>query len=392
MINALTAYTFEMDDVDAAVSEILEQLDLRKNLLKNAVGLLFCYIDFIGSGVVKALSDRLPFDVIGCSTSGALVRGEMDELILSLLVLTSDDVEFSTGASEPLLGQVETSVRNMYRQATAPLTGKPSLAIALQPMLDHEGIGGDVIADALNRASEGVPLFGSIGLHLVGNEFRFSKTVHNGESYGDRVVVLLLSGPVSPRFFLGTIMEKKNFTQKAAITGAEGNRLLSINNMPAVEYVKKIGFSGIDATLYHAVPFLIDSHNGLEPQTFISSDIAPDGILIMSGTLPSSGTLMVGAHASDDVLATAKKLVDSVKETQKENPDRKTLLIFSCASRRTVLYDSRAEMNLIRRELEGSGVSYLFTYSGGEFCPWNDPKSGKEINRFHNFVVIGCLL
>jgi hypothetical protein len=263
--------------------------------------------------------------------------------------------------------------------------------IVLQAMLDQMSIGGDVNADVLNRASGGVPLFGSIALHLVGNEVRSSRVFYNGKPYSDRVVIVLLSGSTTPRFFLETIMEKKNFTQKAAITGAKGNKLLSINNMPAVNYMKKIGFEGLTYATYHAIPLLIESGDGSAPQIFISSSTTPDGALTLSGTAPPRGTLMVGAYSSDDVLTTAKKLVDSIKKAGEENEKYRTVLIFSCLSRKTVLYNSRLETELVRRELEGSGLSSLFIYSAGEFCPWHGPKTGKESNRFHNFVIVACL-
>jgi hypothetical protein len=214
---------------------------------------------------------------------------------------------------------------------------------------------------------------------------------HNGKLYSDRVVLVLLSGVIPRRFFLETIMEKKNFTQKAAITGAKGNKLLSINNMPAVNYMKKIGFEGLDYATFHAIPLLIESGDGLEPRIFISSSTTPDGALTLSGTAPPRGTLMVGAYASEDVLVTAKKLMDSIKKAKEENENYKTVLIFSCLSRKTALSDSRLETELARQELEGLGLSYFFAYSAGEFCPWRGPQTDKESNRFHNFVIVACL-
>ena len=47
MIKTLTAQTHEIDDVELAVSEILEQLNVGEKLLKNTVGILTCYTEFI---------------------------------------------------------------------------------------------------------------------------------------------------------------------------------------------------------------------------------------------------------------------------------------------------------------------------------------------------------
>ena len=65
MIKTLIAYTTEVDDEDDAVAEILEQLDMGSNLLKHAVGIMTCHLDFMEGGIVKALCKALPFEVAG---------------------------------------------------------------------------------------------------------------------------------------------------------------------------------------------------------------------------------------------------------------------------------------------------------------------------------------
>ena len=102
MIKALTAFTYEADDAKEAVEEILKQLDLEHNLLKYSVGFITCYLDFIKGGIVEALCADLPFEVIGCTTpmNGGPKAG--DQILLTLMVLTSDSTEFATGISQPL--------------------------------------------------------------------------------------------------------------------------------------------------------------------------------------------------------------------------------------------------------------------------------------------------
>ncbi|MDR2738996.1 MAG: hypothetical protein LBB68_04085 [Treponema sp.] len=70
MIKVLNACTAEIDDVDLAVSEILEQLDVPGNLRNNSIGIIACYYEFIETGVVAEICKRLPFDVVGCTTLG----------------------------------------------------------------------------------------------------------------------------------------------------------------------------------------------------------------------------------------------------------------------------------------------------------------------------------
>ena len=80
MIRMLTACTEELDEVGEAVSEILEQLDLENNLLNNSVGLIFCDPEFIASGVVAAVSQKLPFDTVGVTTRAGATRGVVSSI------------------------------------------------------------------------------------------------------------------------------------------------------------------------------------------------------------------------------------------------------------------------------------------------------------------------
>jgi hypothetical protein len=94
-----TAYIEEIDDVEAAISEILAQLNLQNRLLKNSVGILHCYYEFLESGMVRGLCARLPFDVVGATTMSLSAMGDMS---LSVTVLTSGDIQFVTVISEEL--------------------------------------------------------------------------------------------------------------------------------------------------------------------------------------------------------------------------------------------------------------------------------------------------
>jgi hypothetical protein len=68
MLKVPAAYTEEIDDAEAAVSGLPEQLAPDKNLLKNSAALVHCYHEFVESGVVEELDKRLGFPTIGTTT------------------------------------------------------------------------------------------------------------------------------------------------------------------------------------------------------------------------------------------------------------------------------------------------------------------------------------
>ena len=129
MIRKLTAQTTDDDDVDFAVAEILQQLDLENRLLKNSVGILTCYADFLEGGVIPALCERLPFDVVGVTTLGTGTEKTAELLALTLCVLTSDDVSFSAVLSGALTEEHERRIQAAYDKAAEALPDDPALVL-----------------------------------------------------------------------------------------------------------------------------------------------------------------------------------------------------------------------------------------------------------------------
>ncbi|MDR1898972.1 MAG: FIST C-terminal domain-containing protein [Treponema sp.] len=385
MVKMLTTHTLEVDDTDAAVREILEKLDIRHNLLKNAVGLLFCYLDFIKSGGMEAVCRALPFDVVGCTTLGAAAHEGMGDIILSLTVLTSDDVEFHSGLSEPLTGDEENRISRCYREAAAPLQIPSSLILIFTPSLYN--LAGDMVVGVLDRESQGVPVFGTGALD-ADTKIRTPKTIYGGTAYADRMPILLLSGNLRPRFFIDSVWKHDIHSQKALVTGAEGNRMISVNGMPAAVYMKKIGFITEEKLdMLFVFPLAIEQGKGAPPNLCIIYTINGDGSLTCSANIPPGSTLRLGCPGSGEVLTTAKNITDAVRRED----GGEALLICSCFSRSVIQANPRDEMEMIQSELKNSTPPYTFIYSGGEICPVYDEKNG-TVNQYHNYAIIACLL
>ena len=84
MIKSISATTREIDDAQAAVSELKSALDLEKNLLKNSLGIISCFSDFAETGVLKAICAALPFDCIGATTCICAAGQEIDQIMLTI--------------------------------------------------------------------------------------------------------------------------------------------------------------------------------------------------------------------------------------------------------------------------------------------------------------------
>ncbi len=386
MLKMLTAFTDEVDDSELAVQDILTQLDIPNALLRHSAGLLFCYADFVETGVVKALCDALPFAVVGCTTLTNGVPGGAGIAALSLAVLTSDDVRFSAVMSQPLTSaNLDANMREAFDRARGRRPETPALALAFAPMqLD---VGSEAIAEAMFAAAGDTPVFGSVACdHTL--ELNTSYTFFNGKADAAAACMLLLYGDVQPRFFLKVISDEKIQKQKAIITGSEGSVLRKINGMPLMRYLEMLGVSkdnGIENI--GVVPFIVKYTDGTPPVARAIYTITPEGHAICGGKMPVGSTLAVGRLDTDDILKTAGSTV-----AQALTGDRPSaLLMLPCMARNMALgADFLAEMDVVRKTI-GDTTPYLLAYAGGEICP-DVRDDGNHINRFHNFTFIACSL
>ena len=391
MLKILNACTFELNDSEKAVQDIHNQLDLKNNRLKNSVALLFCHIKFIETGMSEIISKSLPFDVLGCSSQSFAMSGTpvlSGEIMLTITVLTGDDVEFFTGLSEPLCKEnAENNITSMYEKTVSSFGAEPSLIFVFLPMMLD--LTCDVLTGALDRACGGIPVFGSVALD-IDTGIRNPQTIYQENSYSDRASLLLIKGPVKPKFFSILFPGKTVFFDDAVVTAAEGNSIISINYEPAVSFVEKLGFMG-SGGFSLAIPLLIEEPDGTGLIPVILHGTEGD-TLLCSRQIETGVTLRVGMVTRDDVLESMNTLIQNIKKDGTGLPEETGLIIFSCALRIFILEGSHvAETELLQKELGNFSVPYLYICSGGEICP-KLTASGNMVNGLYQYALVACLL
>lgn len=380
----IVAHTFEIDDPVLATEDILAQLSLESNLKRHAAGIVICHADSLKSGAVKALCNKLPFDVVGMTSLAFACNGATGLDMISFVLLTSDEISFSTALTDSLQEEQEKPIAKAYAQALAELSEKPALILTYAPLLTH--VGGERLVAYIDDASQGVPLFGTLACdHSY--DLHDSHVVYNGEHYKDKLALLLLSGPVKPRFSLISILEKNIQKEKAVITASEGNLLKEINDMSAVQYLASIGLTaegGLEASV--AIPFIVDYNDGTQPVARGLYTITPEGYAVCGGDVPVNAFLSLAVQDRQDVMDSAGRILPDLAE---QTARGEGCLLISCVGRSMVLdTEPLAEAEKVKAVL-GSGPFHLL-YSGGEICPVYTP-DGSTVNRFHNFTFTACV-
>lgn len=383
MIKTISAHTREIDEIGDAVQEILEQLNLQENLMKNSVGFLSCYAEFVDSGVTAAVCEQLPFDVIGISTIGNMCDGQIGDMMLVVTVLTSDDVSFSAVCTEPLSQEYCRPINDAYKNAAKRLPEAPSFILAAAPLLTN--LGGDTIIKQLDSISGGIPIFGTVTVDH-NEDYRQAVTIFNGRAYKENLCFILMSGNVKPKFLVASLAEEKIRKQKTIITSSENNVLKEVNGISIIKYMESLGVISGGKRDGAIIPFVVDYNDGSKPVARVIFLLTEDSA-VCGGEMPMDATLSIGSIDYEDVIATSKLAMDSILS----EGDKQGLFMFSCIARFMVLgANTSAEMEIISEKLESSKYSYQLAYSGGEICPVLDEK-GVLKNRFHNYTFAACI-
>ncbi|MDR2754393.1 MAG: FIST C-terminal domain-containing protein [Planctomycetaceae bacterium] len=379
MITMFNAFTNEVDDIDVAVEEITSQLKDKK-LLKNTIGIISCYFEFVDNGTIETLCRTLPFDLIGCVTQGSAVNagGGMEQL--SLTVLTSDDVTFTTAISEPILPEnCDTVIENVYADISKSEIN-PSLIFALGPITAD--VSGYKILKKLDQLSGGLPIFGTLS-NDTALQYESSYVFRNNESHIRKVVLLFLHGNVEPRFYTTAIATRNILRQYAVVTDSSEYLVKKINDMPAAEYFKKIGVQIGKLAAVSIFPLLVDLGDGTAPIAYSMYDVSEKGAYC-GGEIPIGSQITFAEIDYSSIIETAEITLRQALDDIKKN-GANGMIAIPCLTRSLVLIPNIEDEIKKSLEIVGDKIPFTLIYSGGEMCPAYN-KQQKIINRFHNLT------
>ncbi|MDR1313306.1 MAG: hypothetical protein LBQ12_06315 [Deltaproteobacteria bacterium] len=379
----LVAQTLEPDEPELAVRDILAQLDLDRGLRRNSACIVHCNDAFMESGVAKAVCERLPFPTVGINTFlNSSSGGLTDSMLLTASVLTSDDCRFAAGLSAPMGGGVAGPAARLYVETENLLERRPAMGLVFAPFISTLATG-ELMVEALDEASDGVPFFGTLAADYTVS-LRRPKVIHNGESYPDRASMILIEGPVEPRFKVFPVSLSRSIRQKAIITDARDNVILQVNGMPALDFLESLGLcregqiQGVNA-----IPLSLDRADGSDPvfRTIVSQ--TSEGGRVIGGKAHPGALLGIGALDREHILCGARLL--SSRAGLSSGP----LLIYSCLSRNIVLgFNYTIEADQLKAGLQRR-FPYSFAYSTGEICPL-PVRGGRWRNAFHNMSLVAA--
>jgi hypothetical protein len=378
MIRTLTAYTREPDSVHNAVAEILSQLDLGKNRLKNSFALIFHHRYFHKPELFRSLYKALNMDTLGIATTMSAVTGAFGEIILTVMVFTSDDVEFVTGLSEPLFSDYDITLATLYHKTAAKARLSPRLMfIFSQP--SYTLCGGNIM-EWLDESTGGIDTFGTVTLTYPYNE-EVCSIFYNGVFYASRIALVLFCGALEVSFSAIRVPEERFAIKNIIVTKSKKNVLEEFNGTPAVTFLKEIGLIEKDEEIaLLSIPICIHKPGG-EYRTLVMQGLANAEHIICHSDVPPGSVISIGNINHEDVISSMETLA---REIPKNSCGA---ILFSCYIRSLALgLDTEAETAYLAKHIKSP---FIFAYSGGEFCPINE-QTGRRSNTFLNASIVGC--
>jgi hypothetical protein len=381
MIKLLTARTTEVDDIDEALAEIFDHFDL-SDLSKYSVGIISCYYEFIETGIVKALCEKLPFDVIGLTTMASAVSGGYDMYQLSLAVLTSDDASFETGLTPTLTREnFNEAIAKVYGEARGRRNADPAFILSVLPF--ETILGSAEILKSLDTACGGIPIWGS-GVSDITMTFDNAQALRNGEARHASLAMILAYGTDVPEFFVTAIPDRNISKRKAIITESEGYNIKKANDMPIKDYFESIGLAVRDGVNAASVPMMLDYGDGSGPVA-LTIVFDADGSAVCAGEAPVGASFSIGEVDNEGIIETAVATVEKALNSGRSGG----FLMFPCVSRYMMLSpNSNDEIKKVL-EINAGKLPFWLAYSGGEVCPIRD-EDGKLHNRLHNYTFTVC--
>jgi len=383
MLKCASVYTYEIDNPDVALREIKTQLAEKITFLDNTVGFIMCHPEFTASAILKHVCENLPFDVVGITSASQAVNDEAGDMVLTIFVMTSDDVWFRTGITDSINDNLSEAVKVSYEKATAGEKEPIKLALIFPPyMIDKYS--GDAYVRVWNEIAPGVPLFGSLAADDT-LDFDGCETIYNGINTKDAIPFILCYGKINPRFLIATLPENTNLSLRGKVTKSKNNFVYEVNDINARMFFTGAGIPD-NVT---AFPLMIN-HSGNENdgkvpvirELFAYNE---DDTAIFGGDVAEGSAVLLLDFAAESIKSTSRNEIERINTLSGVNG----AILFSCASRRMVVLgvnEDDAELQ-IAKDTINQEIPFMLGYSGGEICPVIN-NQGLMKNRFHNYSMV----
>jgi hypothetical protein len=380
-IKVLTAHTFEIDNITAAVADIEAQIEGADLPPSHTFGVFSCHYEFVLSGAAEAICRSFPFTVCGATSSLIGTNSADDKLIFTIMIVSGDEITGTRADKTPPL-PVGSDPTAAFSEIFKEEEERAALVYVFAP--DFMAVSGDELCSAYNKTGYGAPLFGtySVDDSPMFNEqcFVYSKGGFSSEA----ITFLRVYGDIDPVIAVCSIPKNKILPKKGVVTSSAKNVVRAIDNAPASYFLQNFGLAKqLEASgAISALSLIANTPGSDEYYSRTLLGINDDGSAVTGGDLQTLEEIRIGLFDREGMLSAAYTLLN-------EALDRKTanaVFIHACATRSVALgAQEHDEITLARRTADS--VPFMLSYAGGEIAP---KKSGNAF--FYNQSFCICVI
>ncbi len=369
-----------------AVREILAQCQAEPRLDDPGLGIfLTSRMDLDFQAALDGILRTWPnLQLVGCTTDGEISDiFPCTENSLSLLLIQSDRVFFSTGLGENLSRDPEAAVRQALAGARAGAASKlPELGLVFCDGLESFRI--DPAAALRRNLGETFPVVGG----YAGDHYQMVKTFQffGNQVVSDALVLVLVHGPVLYSF--GCDSGWRPIGRPFVVNRCVDNVIYEIDGMPALDFFRK--HLGNNQEEYAQVPLAVSVGQGEYVLRDPYSVNTVDKSILCCGTFPDTPRpprIRLTEYDRESLVDAANRATLAAERRYPGNmPD--LALLFPCTSRRHIL-GTRAALEhdaLLRRKTERPAMRIFGMYAYGEICPIRS--TGVSCHHNDTYVVL----
>jgi hypothetical protein len=396
-MKSATSVSFELDDIAVTAKELTTQIREKLTFGKNTVAILHGQPDMEIGELSAAVSRELGCQVIGGTTAaGAVLTNDgYHELAVVLHVLSGDDCLFGAAISESMETDPKKQIKDTFAKALQNLKAQdsdaqPKLAICVTSIL--QSISSDTVLAELSSVCGGIPVFG----YNSADDFEFCKqqVFLDGESAGDKLAILLISGDIKPMFQTANLAGKQTL-DKCLVTKSNGNVICEIDGKPAYEYIKSFPFIDDETKVLFNFQFFVEMKNasdndGIPVSRALNNFNKETGEVMCFADVPQDSYIgLLYCEGKDVASSTELGLKEFTDKLKSSGDDYSTVLIATCSLRNMFLTESKAVEGDLVKNLLPPDLAISGLYAFGEIAP-TSVREGKAVNRFHNATFTIC--
>jgi hypothetical protein len=324
--------------------------------------------------------------IVGASSAGEFTHGARRDGAVSAMGLRSDSMKFTVGVGRGVSSDAAAAAGQVVRAFQG---------LAAQPLPYRSAL---VMTDALAGHTD--PLVEELTLRTAGNyrffgggagddgKFLGTHVFAGREAYSDAVVALeiLSAKPVG----VGVAHGWEPAGPGMRVTEAQGNRLVSLNGMPAVHaFQEHAELTGQRLDLKDPLPFFLHNVLGIQSgegyRLRVPLAAQDDGAIICAAAVPEGAIVhLMKTSAASAVQAARQATNDALRALAGNRPAAG--FVFDCVATRLRLgRDFDDELGACASLLEPAGFVGCNTY--GQIA-----RAEGQFSGFHNCTAVVCVL